>query len=87
MEDKKINKKDMENAVAGKVVLAFLSVTPQLLVVSLVAYATALMGFNFFFNPNVVMDIIGAGILGFASLISITTLGLKKKLNPISAVA
>lgn len=71
MEDKKINKKDMENAVAGKVVLAFLSATPQLLVVSLVAYATALMGFNFFFNPNVVMDIIGAGILGFASLIGL----------------
>ena len=71
MSDKNLTKEEMSNPVAGKVVSAFLSVTPQLLVVSLVAYATALMGFHFFFNPNVLMDIIGACILGFASLIGL----------------
>ena len=60
---------------------AFLSVTPQLLIVSLVAYATAIMGFNFFFNPEVVMDIIGAAILGVASLIGLWTMFLSVHLS------
>lgn len=70
------NVTDMQKPVAGRVILAFLSVTPQLLLVSLVAYATAIMGFNFFFNPNVVMDIVGAAILGIASLIGLWTMFL-----------
>ncbi len=70
------NAKDIETPVAGKVVQAFLSVTPQLLIVSLVAYATAIMGFNFFFNPEIVMDIVGAAILGLASLIGLWTMFL-----------
>lgn len=76
MTEKTLNKQEMESAVAGKVVLAFLSVTPQLLIVSLVAYATAIMGFNFFFNPEVCLDVIGAAILGVASLIGLWTMFL-----------
>ncbi len=71
-----MDKKELENKVAGKVVLAFLSVTPQLLLVSLVAYATAIMGFNFFFNPEVCIDIIGAAISGVASLLGLWTMFL-----------
>lgn len=67
----KLDTKDMEKSVAGKVVLAFLSVTPQLLIVSLVAYATAIIGFNFFFNTEVLMDLVGAAVLGVASLIGL----------------
>lgn len=73
---KQMENKVIENVVAGQVVKAFLSVTPQLLIVSLVAYATAICGFNFFFNPNVIIDIIGAAILGMGSLIGLWTMFL-----------
>lgn len=76
MTEKTLDKNNMQSLVAGKVVLAFLSVTPQLLLVSLVAYATAIMGFNFFFNPEVCLDIIGAAVLGAASLIGLWTMFL-----------
>lgn len=76
MTEKTLNKQEMEHVVAGKVVLAFLSVTSKLLLVSLVAYATAIMGFNFFFNPEVCLDIIGAAVLGVASLIGLWTMFL-----------
>ncbi len=76
MTEKTLNKQEMGHAVAGKVVLAFLSITPQLLIMSLVAYATAIMGFNFFFNPDVVTDIIGATIVGVASVIGLWTMFL-----------
>ncbi len=76
MAKQELDKAVMEHNVSGKVVSAFLSITPQLLVVSLVGYATAITGFNFFFNPSVPMDIIGACIMGLGSVFGMWTMFL-----------
>jgi len=76
MENEMLEKSVIENPVAGKVMVAFLSIAPKITMVSLVAFATAVLAFNFFFNPNVPLDIIGACILGLASLIGMWTLFL-----------
>ena len=76
MAEKSLNKQEIETPVAGKVMLAFLSIAPQLLIVSLVAYATAIVGFNFFFNPDVPADVIGAAIAGAGSVIGLWTMFL-----------
>jgi len=76
MAEKKLEKSVIENPVAGKVIGAFLSVAPKIMLVSLVAFATSVLAFNFFFNPGVVLDIFGACVLGLASAIGLWTLFL-----------
>ena len=66
MKEKQLNKQKMESPAAGKVMLAFLSIAPQLLIVSLVSYTAAIMGLNYFFEPTLTMNCIGAVISGVA---------------------
>lgn len=66
MPEKQLNKQKMETLVAGKVMLAFLSIAPQLLVVSLVSYVAAIMGLNYFFEPSIKISYVGAVICGVA---------------------
>jgi hypothetical protein len=81
MGKKNLEKSVIESPVAGKVMTAFLSVAPKVSMVSLVAFATAVLAFNFFFNPNVLLDIIGACVLGLASAAGLWTLFLSVHLS------
>ena len=49
--------------------LAFLSIAPQLLIISLLSYATSIMGLNHFFELHIVTNMVGC-------VISVVSLGI-----------
>jgi hypothetical protein len=80
-QEQELSKSVIESPVAGSVMTAFLSVAPKISMVSLVAYLTAVLAFHFFFNPNVLLDIVGACVLGLGSCIGLWTLFLSVHLS------
>jgi len=76
MPEKQFKKQEMETPVAGKVMLAFLSIAPQLLIVSLVSYIIAVMGLNYFFEPHIVTSCVGAVISGVALGVGLLAISL-----------
>ena len=76
MAEKQFKKQEIETQVAGKVMLAFLSIAPQLLIVSLVSYAAAIMGLNYFFEPTITASRVGAVITGVSLGLGLLTIFL-----------
>lgn len=74
MEKCKLKNDILENKIAGDVLSAFFSIAPRISMVSLVAFVTAIAAFNFFFNRNVFMDLVGAWILAASLVIGLITL-------------
>jgi hypothetical protein len=74
MTNEKLSKDVLENKVAGDVLLSFLSIAPKVSLVSLTAFVTAVMEFNFFFNQYVALDIVGAAILSISLIVGLITL-------------